>query len=29
MEDQFHAYLAWTNAAGLDVTYAFQDLGSN
>ncbi|MCA1789781.1 MAG: hypothetical protein LC667_07970 [Thioalkalivibrio sp.] len=29
MEDQFHAYLAWTEASGLDVTYAFQDLGSN
>lgn len=29
MEDQFHAYLAWTEATGRDVTYAFQDLGSN
>ena len=29
MEDQFNAYLAWTEAAGLDVTYAFQGLSSN
>ena len=29
MEDQFNAYLAWTEAAGLDVTYAFQGLRSN
>jgi hypothetical protein len=29
MEDQFHAYLAWTKATGLDVTYAFQGFGSN
>lgn len=29
MEDQFNAYLAWTEAAGLDVTYAFQGLGTN
>ena len=29
MEDQFHAYLAWTEAAGLDITYAFQNVGTN
>lgn len=29
MEDQFNAYLAWTEAAGLDITYAFQGLSTN
>jgi hypothetical protein len=29
MEDQFNAYLAWTEATGRDVTYAFQGLDSN
>ena len=29
MENQFNAYRVWTEAAGLDVTYAFQGLGSN
>lgn len=29
MEDQFNAYLAWTQAAGLDITYAFQGLSRN
>ena len=27
MEDQFHAYLAWTEAVDLEVTDAFQGLG--
>ena len=29
MEDQFTAYRVWTEAAGLDITYAFQGLGGN
>ena len=29
MEDQFNAYRAWTEGAGLDVTYAFEGLDSN
>jgi hypothetical protein len=29
MEDQFHPYLAWTEAVDLDVTYAFQGSGKH